>query len=345
MIHDLTAAPFQVWMTYDMDFIPATSPAAQGIRAVRPIWLDVQNGKVYPVFDVHQGSGNGTTFTYPTDADHPYGNGPALNKWTVDRDGVLVATGGHLHPGGLHDDLYVRRSGKEAHLFSSVADYFEPAGAVSWDVALTITQPTWRVKVKQGDVLRITTTYDSKRASWYEAMGIMVVWMADGAGGVDPFKHPVDAPGHITHGHLPENNHHGGENIGLGNATKQPNGVKDNQIGINHFSYGRGDLLKGDNPPIVKAGKSITFINREADQFNGVWHTLTACKAPCNKGAGIAYPLADGAGSFDSGQLGVAGPPTAGRITWQTPSNLTPGTYTYFCRIHPFMRGSFRVIP
>ena len=25
-------------------------------------------------------------------------------------------------------------------------------------------------------------------------------------------------------------------------------------------------------------------------------------------------------------------------------ANLAPGTYTYFCRIHPFMRGAFRVV-
>jgi len=26
-------------------------------------------------------------------------------------------------------------------------------------------------------------------------------------------------------------------------------------------------------------------------------------------------------------------------------NNLPPGTYTYFCRVHPFMRGAFRVLP
>ena len=46
---------------------------------------------------------------------------------------------------------------------------------------------------------------------------------------------------------------------------------------------------------------------------------------------------------FDSGELGDAGPPTAGRVTWETPGDLDDGTYTYFCRIHPFMRGAFRV--
>jgi plastocyanin len=39
----------------------------------------------------------------------------------------------------------------------------------------------------------------------------------------------------------------------------------------------------------------------------------------------------------------VGASPAAQRVTWQTPSNLPGGTYTYFCRIHPFMRGAFRV--
>ncbi len=29
---------------------------------------------------------------------------------------------------------------------------------------------------------------------------------------------------------------------------------------------------------------------------------------------------------------------------YRTPKNLRPGTYTYFCRVHPFMRGAFRVV-
>ena len=65
--------------------------------------------------------------------------------------------------------------------------------------------------------------------------------------------------------------------------------------------------------------------------------------SPCNRSTGIAYPRADAAVQFDSGELGIAGPPTANRLTWQTPTDLKAGTYTYFCRIHPFMRGAFRV--
>lgn len=73
-----------------------------------------------------------------------------------------------------------------------------------------------------------------------------------------------------------------------------------------------------------------------------------ACKAPCNRSTGIAFPVADGPRSFDSGQLGFnyAGfnAPAAERDTWSTPKNLPAGTNTYFCRVHPFMRGSFRVV-
>ena len=56
-----------------------------------------------------------------------------------------------------------------------------------------------------------------------------------------------------------------------------------------------------------------------------------------------AYPLAGGPNRFDSGQLALGWVPTANRITWNTPTHLKQGTYNYFCRVHPFMRGAFRV--
>ena len=42
--------------------------------------------------------------------------------------------------------------------------------------------------------------------------------------------------------------------------------------------------------------------------------------------------------------VGVAGAKgLRNRVTWTIPDDLDPGTYTYFCRIHPMMRGAFRV--
>ena len=57
MIHNLLPNRDRVYITYTLDFIPDTSPAAKGIRQVKTEWLDVAGGKAYPVFDVHRGSG------------------------------------------------------------------------------------------------------------------------------------------------------------------------------------------------------------------------------------------------------------------------------------------------
>lgn len=393
MIHNLWPEPQKVWMTYDIDFIPATSKVAKTITPARPVWMDIQNGQIYPVFDAIKGAGTNGTYTYPDQEPDAYAkqasaatpprrmrpagaSGPtgarptgasgaggatprARNVWTVDEDQTIVATAGHLHPGGLHNDLYVTRAGATtpkanrkqgakdtARVWRSDAVYYEPAGAVSWDVSMTATPLDYRVSLKKGDVLSTTVTYDTKDASWYESMGIMVVWTAP-TKGIDPFKAKVPTKAVLTHGHLAENDNHGGGPAGKAyiNALKVPSSPEPvSNILIEDFVYARGDMSLADNIPTVAAGQSITFDNAlDAPKDNGIWHTITACKAPCNRSTGIAYPRADAAVQFDSGELGIAGSPTANRLTWQTPTDLNAGTYTYFCRIHPFMRGAFRV--
>ena len=112
---------------------------------------------------------------------------------------------------------------------------------------------------------------------------------------------------------------------------------------ITGYVYASGDMEAPGPIPTVKAGQSFSFRNLDAPLDNGTWHTITACQAPCNASTGIAYPLADAAVTFDSGELGLGGPPTANRVEWTTPADLAPGLYTYFCRIHPFMRGAFAI--
>jgi plastocyanin len=344
MIHDLTPRPYTVYLTYDVDFVSAKFPPPGGMKDVHPIWMDVQNGQVYPVFDALKGSGTDGTFTYPDQAVDPYPAGVHKNEYVLPESGELVETFGHLHPGGLHDDLSLVRAGHTAPLFRSSAHYFEPAGAVSWDVAMTATPNTWRVAVHAGDTLSVSTTYDTKNASWYESMGLMVVWMYNGPGGSDPFATNVNQPGHLTHGHLPENDNHGGAPTSLPDPRKLGDAPITPAIAVANFVYGSGDLNSGGKIPTVREGQSITFDNLDAGG-QSVWHTITACKAPCTASTGVAYPIANASVEFDSGQLGDAGPPTAGRDTWSTPTDLDPGTYTYFCRVHPFMRGAFRVLP
>jgi plastocyanin len=349
MVHNLLPNRDRVYLTYTLDFIPDSSPAAKGMRPIETRWLDVEAGNAYPVFDVLRGSGRDGRFTYPNDVPGAYGGGPRRNELTIGHDGVLVQTAGHLHPGGLYTDLTLTRGGRSVNVFRSRAKYWEPAGAVSWDAAMTATRPNWRVAVKKGDVLRVSATYDSRRASWYESMGIMpVAFAAHAPGGVDPFSGKLERRGRLTHGHLRENDHHGGKRGGLADPrrmTAVPAAA--DPLAITDFLYGQGDLLRGgaaSRPPEIAAGQSLTFVNRDAART--IFHTITSCRTPCNRTTGIAYPLADGPVVFDSGELGF-GPqgftPAANRDTWSTPTTLGVGTYAYFCRVHPFMRGSFRV--
>lgn len=360
MIHNLLSTPDKIWITYDIGFIPKTDPAAADIVNAEPLWMDVQKGNIYPVFDVLKGSGTDGEYTYPDDSDNPYGDGPQLNEWKAPRDSILIGAGGHLHPGGHHVDLWLRRPGEpdRAHIFQSDAVYYEPAGAVSWDVTMTVTPEDWRIAVKKDDVLAISTTYDSERASWYESMGISVVWLIDAADAdeaatfddaepVDPFVNPVDPQrALLTHGHLPENDNHGGEPTDeFVDATGLPDGPPADVVTIADFTYAPGDIGGiYDAVPTVRAGQTLRFYNQDAPASpNGIWHTITSCAAPCNGRTGVAFPLADAEVQFDSGELGIAGPPTAGRLEWEVPNDLAPGTYTYFCRIHPSMRGAFRI--
>jgi plastocyanin len=348
MIHNLTETPASVYLTYDIDFLP---DGAGTLTAVKPLWMDVAGIQAYPVFDAPKGP----RYTFPDDAGRAQRAkvGPAAT-WRAPSDVTLIAAGGHLHPGGLYNDLDVTRGGATKRIFRSVAKYFEPAGAVSWDVATTVTKPAWRIALKAGDRLSLHTTYDTKHASWYESMGIMPVFYAVGVPGTDPFTQPVDWHGELTHGHLPENDHHGGGPFGFPDARTLPAGAAIASVSIRGYVYGRGDLSAtsaAGRPPVVRAGHSITFKNLDATRGTSArrsaYHTITACRAPCNRSTGIAYPLANGSVAFDSGELGYGPPgytPAANRNTWKTPRNLAPGTYTYFCRIHPFMRGAFRVV-
>lgn len=362
MVHNLRPDPASVLITYEIDFVPDTEAAAADITPVKPLWLDVAGLRAYPVFDALR-KGKRRRYTFPDDARGKAREdiGPA-RQWTANRDITLVATAGHLHPGGLYNDLDVVRAEDERRLFRSRAKYFEPAGAVSWDVAMTHTKPDWRIAVRSGDVLQTSTTYDISRANWYESMGIMVVFYAEGLrpGARDPFAERIETTGLLTHGHLPENDNHGGGPFALPNPVDLLNGRRTGKAGIRDFVYRPGDLSlpgRAGRPPVVRRGKRLRFTNfdatRDMSARESAYHTVTACRKPCNRSTGIAYPLANAKPrvNFDSGQLGY-GPSLAGleftsaanRNTWRTPRRLPVGTYSYFCRVHPFMRGAFRVV-
>ncbi len=228
----------------------------------------------------------------------------------------------------------------------------------------------WRVSLKPGDVVSINVTYNVKRGDWIESMGIMpVAWTkADDPLAKDPFdddaevKAMYDEGGTLTHGRLRENiDKKARNNLKLPDPRKlkSQGRMPAAGIGIDSFVYSPGGFSAIRNfptslmrPAVVSPGDTVTFTNNDAlpgtPNTDQVWHSISSCKAPCNKGSGIGYPLVAGNPRYDSGQLGygtgTSTEVTTGSNQFTTPPLTKPGkTYTYFCRIHPFMRGSIRV--
>ena len=385
MLHDLLAQTSQVYLVWRIDFVPDTSPAAATMKTVTTKWMDVAgNPSLYPVFDALRSDGHNGTYTFPDQAPaadlHPcdgiggeaswapgsHGCLGAAQSWTPNSDYTLIGTAGHLHPGGLNTQLRDTRNGNTNTLFTSDAHYYEPAGEVSWDVAMKGTPPDWRVQVNAGDTVSVHATYDTSRADWYEVMGIMPVAVYHNtiSGSQDaqdpacptPNTHPPPAncipeEGVETHGHLAENDNHGGNPTGVADPFSLPSAPSPgNTVNIQSFAYHAGNA--GLSVPTIQPGQTLTFHNSDAIPSVNAFHTITACKDPCTGTTGIAYPIANGPVTIDSGELGfngnqgsLAGAPASATDTWKTPEDLPAGTYTYFCRIHPFMRGSFRVEP
>jgi hypothetical protein len=238
--------------------------------------------------------------------------------------------------------------------------------------------PKWGVRVEPGDVLRSNATYDTAIASTYENMGIAIALLAPDengdptAPGLDPFTAPADTTdncesgglnaatptlcdkGQVTHGHYKENANHSGPS-GTWNA---PRGQETDEVGIANFLYTPGDLttVSMTGVPAVKLGSTLNFTNFEG---TSIYHTVTSCRFPCKGATGSAFPLPDGETSagrqldFDSSELGIGTPeigPAKQELRWGLPITAAEGyepgeIVTYFCRVHPSMRGGFEVIP
>jgi len=165
--------------------------------------------------------------------------------------------------------------------------------------------------------------------------------------------------GYVTHGHLPENNNFGGPSgaTELGAGA----GAGTDHVDIAAFLYTPGDLsmVPMTGIPTVRQGTKLRFTNEDAAV--DIYHTVTTCEYPCLGPVGTSYPLANGVTSFgrlldrDSTELGfdVLGQGAVDPfykaqrddLQWDfDTSDLQPGeVVTYFCRIHPLMRGAFEV--
>ena len=424
MVHSAVPNTMQVYITYDVDFIPKEKAANWHIKPAYPVWLDVRPSG-YPVFNVQRKFGHKGTCTWPSQecaSFDPWGNkfigqgkpgngsgtdlqlpkaGDSLGDIKNFRGGTLIGIGGHVHPGGIQNDIdLVRPKGElvttrrghrtvtkreyRTRIYNGIARYWRYDNPSkwggppdSWDFSMSVAGlPRWGVRVKPGDKLRSNATYDTTRLASYEDMGISVTLLAPdqpngkpSAPGLDPFRakrnystrcstgpargrlcmYPI-----VTHGHYPENGNHSGPGGKWTGTAGAPTG----HVSIADFQYTPGDLGQRSTfgIPRVRLGTDLSFTNIEG---NAIYHTVTACAFPCLGKTGAAFPLADGKTSggrkldFDSSELGIGAPyvgATSQKLNWDLPvtaqGGFKPGeTVTYFCRIHPFMRGAFEVTP
>ena len=192
MIHNLTSKAAQVYITYDLDFVPATvarrgadhagapdldgrrgSPHLPGVRRPPP-----QRGQREVHLPRHgqaplrrrRRRSTSSPSTIPARWSPPPATCiPAASTTTSTSSDRPPSRPAGPISGTVPDSV---------RLFRSNAHYFDKRGPISWDMAMTATPADWRPQVKAGDVLRISSTYNTTRASWYESMGIMVVWEA-----------------------------------------------------------------------------------------------------------------------------------------------------------------------
>ncbi|HYI44518.1 MAG TPA: hypothetical protein VE174_03530 [Actinomycetota bacterium] len=443
MVHSAVTQPTEVWITYDIDFVADEDAEKLGMVPTKPVWLDVQSERIAkgapetsgnPVYNSQKGFGHYNKklgimeCSWPDEncARHDVygGDTPQQGKpiklegadWKVTEDmaGTLILMGGHLHPGGIRDEVSLVRKGKEKMIHISDAVYFDKKNPDrvaktkdwnSWNFSMTGTgsQVDWKVNIKKGDILRLNSVYESEYASWYENMGIVMAWVAPkdphGDPGVDVFDdnvkldarapvgtmHPKGIPyetgckpqltganktlclrGQITHGAMREAQFFGGCGKDDCMALPKKDGQLMSDIPMPGFTYGPADIsmIYENGVPLVKRGDTVRFWN--TDTFLNIWHTVTRCKEPCTGMTGVDYPTPNGSTGpgdkmdFDSTEVGygVFFSPASGQIGdddksteealqdglyWDfTPSET--GTYSFFCRIHPGMRGAIRVV-
>ena len=359
MLHNLTPASARVYLTWDIDFVPESSARRREHRGRRAAVARRRRGRLSRC-STRSAAGARTAATRsPTTRAAPSGARSDRSSGSrCPRTSRSSRPAGTCIRAACTSTSRPRAATGRTTIFRSEAKYYEPAGAVSWDASMTFTKPGWRVAIRKGD--------DAERLGDVRHLAGVVV---RGHGDHRPAlvhddadrrrARPVRAGRRLArrgHARPParERQPRRDRPRALADARRLPAGAADRlgrhqgvRLRARRPLEQRRQAAPADDPPRRHADvPQPRLAARAATRRRAIYHTITACKAPCNKATGIAYPLADSARPFDSGELGF-GPPqataAANRATWKTPKSLPPGTYSYFCRVHPFMRGAFRV--
>ena len=333
MLHNQLSKPDQVWVTYDIDLIPATSAAAKNIKPAIPVWMDVQNGSIVSGVRRAPGQRHERHVHVPRRREEPVRQRPAEERVdgaaTTARcsrppatctPAACTTTCGCTRRARPRSRATPRRARPTPRTCSRRSRRTSSPRARSRGTSrCRRRRPTGGSRCKKGDVLSTTTTYDSKTASWYESMGIMVVWMA-------PTTRPAPtrsrrrstSPGVLTHGHLAENDNHGGKPDAEGLRGHDEAAVEARcrraRCCRSPTSRTQGDMSVGARRCRRSSrAASLVFRNDDATQRHPAHdHRVQGCRATGRPASRI--PLANGQPQFDSGELGKRRPPASGKV-------------------------------
>lgn len=368
MLHNKSAQPFTVWLQLEIDFVHGTRDAIKQAAGLNyhPITPGLSQVAIFHVPRA------GRPFAYPRDL----GTGKVGQLWTVPQDGAIVFGAAHLHPGGV--EVRVSNLGPAAAPCPDEGDGFEGttvarlAGITrsgvqpSYEFQVGVTKPGWRLKVRKGDRIAINAVYAATDYGYMDAMDAFGHWFdaddvpAEGESTCSAVL--VDEPGaeaDAIAASVPNRPWHGTPQAVCVqcddlSAPQPPLGPHANVVNIAGFQYAPGDqaTVATTGAPWVRKGETITFVNEDWGAL--IRHTASSCKSPCNGPTRANYPFSDRV--FDSGVLGSPDVPlpiagTSGFISAHREpigsidtSQLAQGYYAYYCRLHPWMRGSFYVV-
>ena len=260
-------------------------------------------------------------------------DGVARNQWIVDHDGTLVGDRRPPAPGRPVDrpQAHARRAHRGALPLARALLRAGRRGLVGRldDRARRRTGGS-RSRRATCSPCRAPTTRARRRGT--SRWGSCRSAMTDGPGRRRRPVHDATSTvtGVLTHGHLPENDHHGGSARQLPDAAHAPRrpAHADGRHQRLRLRAGRPVVdRRAGRPPVVSRRPAADLRQRRRRAATSSTRSPRAGR-PAPATTGIAYPLANGAGDFDSGELGF-GPAgfTAGRQPqqWQTPAEPDAG--------------------
>ena len=380
MVHNKTTGPAVVFIKVDLRFVFGTrdqiaATTGDDFHPLTPVLLG-------GTFDVRRDRSDADgLYVYPKDVTGPQAGDvrPGVGRvWTSPIEGSIVIGAGHLHAGGLR--AVVTNLGHDGEACSADRDDGIPGrtlyeldtidriAPMSEDFQIEITQPGFRADVRRGDTIALNGVYENRDHAWWEAMAFTGFYVDEHP--VAPRATPDDCgprlegtpagyapplgeaiPGHAWDG-VSNRPWYGAPSPVCApygppcnaNQPVRPRGQHTNLITISGFVYTPGDLTlpPETGTPWLERGEQLRVINTDIAAY--VRHSMTSCPAPCDGRYFANSPQPDG--TFDSRALGYDITGGGSYLpTWTLDTApLEPGRYTFFCRLHPSMRGAFEVV-